>query len=226
VVAVVLFAVKWAKEQKIQSLSVSGNSALHKSDVVGELVDTVVNFPNGKIKLSNLQKLLKQNPMIQETYITHKNLNELKVEIKERRPEALLTLENGELAYIDAELNIIPYQLYNDMPDVPLIRGVFNDGKIDSSGILGALTILNSLTSDSLHYLQTMISEIDYNLANKDFNLISSDDGVLIKLGSIKDLNYKINKLDSYWRKNLVCSNKKLKYIDLRWSNHIITANS
>ncbi len=224
--AIVLFAVKWANEQKIKSVSVSGNDLVPHNDILSEISDTLLNKSNSNIKLKNIEKLLKQNPYIQESYITHKNLNEIKVEVKERVPVAALVLENGNLAFIDAEINILPYQLYHNMPDVPIIRGVFSNGRIDSVGIIGCLVLLAKLNSENFGYLNSLISEIDYNINSKNFNLVSSETGAIIILGTINDLEHKINKLDSYWKFSLVSSVNKPKYIDLRWSNHIIAANS
>lgn len=224
--AIILFAIKWANEQKIESVSVVGNELVPHNDLLSEVSDTLLNKSNSIIKLKNVEKLLKQNPYIQESYITHKNLNEISVEIKERIPVAALVLENGNLAFIDGEINILPYKLYNNMPDVPIIRGVFLNGRIDSTGILGCLVLLSKLNTDELSYLNTLISEIDYNINTKNFNLIGSETGAIIKLGSIKDLELKINKLDSYWKDALVSSEDKPIYIDLRWANHIISANS
>ena len=223
---IILFAIKWANEQKIESVSVVGNDLVSHGDLLSEVSDTLLNKSNSTIKLKNIEKLLKQNPYIQESYITHKNLNEINVEIKERVPVAALVLENGNLAFIDGDINILPYRLYDNMPDVPIIRGVFLNGRIDSTGILGSLVLLTKINTEELDYLSTLISEIDYNINTKNFKLITSETGTVVMLGTIKDLELKINKLDSYWKNALLSSENKPKYIDLRWANHIISSNS
>lgn len=226
IVAITIFAINWSKEQKIENVSVSGNELLSRKSIMENLDDTLINHKRSIIKAQNIEKLLKQNPYIQETYITNKNLNELKVEVKERIPVAVLVLENGELAVIDKDMNLLPYQVFENFPDVPLIKGVFSNGKIDSTGINGAVCILNQIAISADTTLYPQISEIKYNRNNKNFDLFTSESGLKVMLGKNEDINLKIDKLACFLKSTYMSSKNTLpKYLDLRWSNHIIAGN-
>lgn len=225
-IAIIVFAIKWADSQKIESVSITGNVLLPGSGIMENLSDTLLHKANNSIKLKNIEKLLGQNPYIQKTYITHKNLNELTVSVKEYKPIASLLLENGTLQFIDSDIKFLPYLSNVNTPDVPLISGIFKNGRIDTVGIVGSLVLLSIINDSNFKYLNPLISEICYHSDNKNFELISSDVGTRIKIGTVENLEYKIKKLDSYWKSNLVSSSQKPKYIDLRWSNHIVSSNS
>lgn len=223
IVAIAVFAFNWSKEQEIKSVTVSGSSLISSNEIEQELSDTLVNHKRGFIKLQNIQKLLKQNPYIRETYITHNNLNELQVELKERVPSALLELENGELAVLDEELSVLPYKIFDNFPDLPIIKGIFFKGQIDSAAINGAITILNQVAASSSPALQTNISELKYNRENNTYQLITSLEGIKVKLGNLENIDVKIDKLDAYIKESLTNPEMRTaKYLDLRWSNHII----
>lgn len=223
--ALIYLAIAWGESQKIKKVNISGNNIIADKDIMEHISKAVIDNPNSKIKIENIQDLLKKNPYIRETYITHKNLNEIKVEVKERNPVAALILENGNPVYIDAEMNLLPYNIYDNMPDVPIVNGIFADGKIDTVGILGSFLIIKSLSENNKSYLLPLISEINYNKNNKNFNLITGDAGTEVYLGKLDDIELKLDKLDSFYKNNLVSRRKSLKYIDLRWGNHVLAAN-
>lgn len=223
--AVIYLSIDWAKKQEIKKVDISGNLILGEQEILDKLSDELIDTSNANEKIRNIQKLLKQNPYIQETYVTHKNLNEIKVQVKEKKPVAALVLENGNLAYIDAKLNILPYQLYQSMPDVPLVNGIFQNGEIDTTGLVGTFVIIENLNQSEKAYLMPLISEINYNKSNKTFNLATSDASTIVRIGTIGDIANKINKLDSYYKNNLVKSRTLPAYIDLRWGNQVVVAN-
>lgn len=222
---VIYLSIDWAKKQEIKKVNISGNLILGEKEILDRLSDELIDSSNANEKVRNIQKLLKQNPYIQETYVTHKNLNEIKVQVKEKKPVAALVLENGNLAYIDAKLNILPYQLYHSMPDVPLVNGIFQNGEIDTTGLVGTFVIIENLNQSEKAYLMPLISEINYNKSNKTFNLATSDASTIVRIGTIGDIANKINKLDSYYKNNLVKSRTLPAYIDLRWGNQVVVAN-
>lgn len=222
---VIYLSIDWAKKQEIKKVNISGNLILGEKEILDRLSDELIDSSNANEKVRNIQKLLKQNPYIQETYVTHKNLNEIKVQVKEKKPVAALVLENGNLAYIDAKLNILPYQLYQSMPDVPLVNGIFQNGEIDTTGLVGTFVIIENLNQSEKAYLMPLISEINYNKSNKTFNLATSDASTIVRIGTIGDIANKINKLDSYYKNNLVKSRTLPAYIDLRWGNQVVVAN-
>lgn len=218
-------AIAWSENQEIKKVNISGNKIVNEEDILKSMSSSAINNQNFEIDISKIQKLLKKNPYIQETYITHKNLNEIKVEVKERNPIASMVLENGNLVYIDSSMNLLPYILYDNMPDVPLLNGVFQNGEIDSLAIIGSFAILNLINKDTKQYLLPLISEIDYNKSNNTFSIITSGEGAEIKLGGIHNLDTKINKMDAFYKSSYIASNKSIKYIDLRWDNQILVAN-
>ena len=223
IIAIAVFAVNWSKEQHIESVTVSGSKLISSNEIQLELSDTLINHKRGLIKLQNIQKLLKQNPYIRETYITHNNLNELQVELKERIPSAILELENGELAVLDEELAVLPYKLFEDFPDLPIIKGIFDKGQIDSASINGAVTILNQVSLVNANSLYSNISEIIYKKSSNTYELITAIEGIKVILGKLEDIELKIDKLDAYLKESLINPDmKRVKYLDLRWGNHII----
>lgn len=221
----IYLSVDWAKKQEIKKVDISGNLILGEKEILDKLSEELIDSSNSNEKIKNIQKLLKQNPYIQETYVTHKNLNEIKVQVKEKRPIAALVLENGNLAYIDAALNILPYQMYQSMPDVPLVNGIFHNGEIDTTGLVGTFVIIENLNQSEKAYLMPLISEINFNKNNKTFNLATSEAGTIVRIGTIGDIANKINKLNAYYRNNLVKSKSSPAYIDLRWGTQVVVAN-
>lgn len=221
--AILILASKWSSSRKIDSFSLSGNHIVAKSRLMAYIENIMANENNPKIEADDIRRLLEKNPYIQKAYVTHKNLDELQIRIKERHPIASVILENGQIQYIDSALNLLPFQTGDYVPDVPIIRGVFTDGRLDTVGIVGSLLVLSGIKESGRNYMEEMVSEIIYDNISKCFSLHLASNSSTVLLGDINNLEYKIDKLDAYFKSNPYNLAFPPESIDLRWSNHIVT---
>lgn len=222
--AVLIFLAQlWNSAQPIKSISISGTSFLSPAEVKAAIDDTaIINVPKNKIQYDRIASKLKSNPFIAETFM-HEGIHSLNIEVKERNPIALLANDYGELMFVDKDALILPYRLFRSAIDMPIISGVYNGEKLDSNALLFALNILDEIKSPRYEFLFNFISEVHYNMNTGSFDLFTSDSGTKIIIGNMDNMGEKISNLyDFFQYKFSNQQSRYIKYIDARWTGHIV----
>lgn len=222
--AVLIFLAQlWNSSQPIKSISISGTSFLSPAEVKGAIEDaSIINVPKNKIKYDRLASQLKNNPFIAETYM-HEGIYSLNIEVVERNPAALIANNYGELQYVDKDANLLPYRIFRSIVDMPVITGAYDGDRLDSAKLVAAVGIINELKSSKYSFLYNFISEIHYNKKYESYELFTSDNGTKILFGNTDNLEGKLNNVYEFFQYKIGnIKDKKIKYIDARWSEQII----
>ncbi len=217
------FAQLWNASRPVKTITISGTSILAPQEVKAAIDSkAILNVPKNKIKYSAIAQNLKNNPFIEETFM-HEGIYSLDIEIKERYPAAILANDYGELLFADSRGLLLPYRLFSKAIDMPIISGVFDGEKLDTTSMMQALDIIKIIKSEKYHVLYNQISEIHYNFTQKTFELFTSDFGTTVKLGDISNIEGKISNLYDFFEYKLKNEqSKNLKYIDARWAGNVI----
>jgi cell division protein FtsQ len=223
VAVLVYFSNSSTKPHSIEKVSIIGNSIVSDSDLLYELnFKDVINSKKSP-NLLLLKSGIERNPYIQSAYLYQKNSSELIVEVRERTPAAILINESGDLSFMSTDCYVLPYRLLGKLPDMPVVRGVWINGKINKTALHGAYNIINSLSIEQFSRLFKGISEISFNPVDYTFSLYMAGDGLQVLLGSLKDINDKLNFLKIFWQKVIPSNDvSKFEYLDLRWQNQLV----
>lgn len=209
---------KWMASNTVKKINVVGNSMIPESEITGRA-------GNGSGRLDTIQERVSGHPFVEETYVTQNRLEQINIEIKEKTPIAYITAPDGNLSYIDRKGTPLPYRLYEQYRDLPVLRNIYDGKNVDFAAYRNALAIIDELRVPDHQAVCADISEIVFNTKTAEFSLITSDTGTPVLLGEGVLIPEKIEKMAIFWRNRLPNEiRKKYKYIDLRWQNQVVVA--
>jgi hypothetical protein len=147
---------------EVQGVQVAGNAYVSKESIVAQLGNLSGQSVLG-VDAGELSSRLATHPRLRAAHVRRGLDRQLKVEVEERRPVALLSA--GALVELDREGYVLPPIARGALPDLPVITGVTNrlpaPGKrLRSPGLEAALGILAGLGGEDAEFL-AMISQID-----------------------------------------------------------------
>lgn len=222
-VCLILFARIWNNGQPINSISVSGISLIPESEITNAVKNIVINVPKNKIDMSKINHILSSNPFVVASYIKSDGIRSIDIEIIEREPAALVKNEDGELSFADLRSAVMPYRLFRQYSDLPVISGVYHYGELDTNALKNAVVILNELKQEENIELYKLISEIKYMPVKKQFMIYMADDGTKVLLGSASELSDKMANLYEFWKsKSSNPSIAGMQYLDVRWNGQVV----
>ncbi len=226
-IAIIVLSQKWSGSQVIKSIEIAGNRIIPSEEIRKQVGDSLLKTPNEKIKLEAIQKKLRNHPFIQETFVTHKNTEEIRIEIKERQPVAALVSGDGLITFIDEKGFTMPYRLFDKFADLPLIRNVFNGGLINKYALSGCMEIIREMRKEDKAFIYCFISEIIFDAENSSFIFLTTDKQVKILFGKPYSIAEKLSNLVAYWKSfNPLSEKSSVRYIDLRWDGSVVAGNS
>jgi cell division protein FtsQ len=231
-----LLSLKWRSGNVIEKITVAGNYTITREEIlsIARIKDSLVN--SDEINIDNIQDRISKHPEIKKVYVSKELPSELKIEIIERRPVAILNGER-EVMLIDDELEIFPFKNSAKLYDLPVISGV----KIESTPNpknkyskedlrLALFLILNSYKESKAVY--NNISEINLSDSDKIIIYLSEDSSPFYfprEKESISNtdyqnlLNNKLAVFENYIKQLLDEHLKKqINYVDLRFDNEVI----
>jgi len=236
IASTVFLANKWRNDVYFDKITVEGNYTIDRNEIlaVARLKDdSSVNVEELNIDL--IQDRIANHPEIKRVFVSKEPPAELKIQIIEKNPIAILNSGN-ETRLIDDELEIFPFSNYEKMLDLPVISGLkvkptkIDPDKLDEEDLRIAAYIITNARKEgkSLHY---QISEV--NMSDPEKVIVFSNDGAVpfyfprLKGKSIADKEYQDmirNKLDVYQEfcDKILGSQKDVLYIDLRFSNQVV----
>lgn len=233
----VLLSLNWREDAIIEKITVSGNYTISKEEILtaARLNDSLIS--NQEINIELIRDRIMKHPEIKKAFVSKELPSELKIEIIEKRPVAILNGEN-EIKLVDDEPDIFPFKNANKLYDLPVISGVrivnshnpklkYNKDDIR----LALFIILNSYKESKLLY--NNISEVNLSDTDKIIVYLSEDSSPVYlprsSRSNISDIKYReklLNKLtvfDQYIKKSMdIHLKEKINYVDLRFSNQII----
>ncbi len=220
-----VFSIKWYKIQAIQNIKISGNTILTNSEINNIISSEIINVPQEGINLFQIKEKLKSNPYIADADVWFNSKGILGIEITERFPVAIVINPRGETEFVDKYGTIIPYRLYKEFSDLPIITNVYFNGKVNNGALLGALLIVDGMQNTMPQY-NNLISEIRYDNKNRSYELHLADSNLPILFGRTDNVADKLEKLYTYWKTHLSTEmfNLKIQRLDVRWNDMIIVS--
>lgn len=236
VIVSAFMSLKWRNISTIDKVTVTGNYTVTREEILnaGRIKDTI---SEEEIDIDKIQDRIMKHPELKKVFVSKVLPSELKIEVIERRPLAIINGDN-EMKLIDDELDVFPFKNSNKLYDLPVISGV----RIESSPNqrnrynkedlrLALFIILNAYKESKTMY--NNISEINLSDSGKITVYLSEDSSPFYfprnNSASISDPEYQtllINKLtvfDSYIRQSLdIHLKKQINYVDLRFSDQIL----
>ena len=230
---IVLFVVAWkAKEEKkctsIQIELVGENTAalfMDEKEILQIIHEQGVKegLPIGAVNLNTLEKYLQTIRWVKNVELFLDNTQSLQVRIEQRIPIARIFTASGNSFYIDKEglqlplkqLTVLRLPIFTNFPSDQQ-----NLSKPDSLLLNDILHFTQAVASDSFFMAQTA----QVNIAtNGDFELVPSVGDHLVLIGSVENIEDKLNRLYTFYKKVWVQSGlNAYQVIDCRFDNQIV----
>lgn len=230
---IVLFVVAWkAKEEKkynsIQIELVGENTAalfMDEKEILQIIHEQGVKEGQaiGELNLNTLEKYLETIRWIKQVELFLDNAQVLQVKIEQRIPIARIFTASGNSFYIDKEGLQLPLKQLTVLR-LPVFTNFPSDqeklSKPDSLLLNDILHFTQAVATDSFFMAQTA----QVNIAtNGDFELVPSVGDHLVLIGSVENLEDKLNRLYTFYKKVWVQSGlNAYQVIDCRFDNQII----
>lgn len=236
VVSSVVLANKWKADSRYDKIIVKGNFSVSKEEIleIARLKDTVAS--DDELNLKIIQDRILRHPEIKKAFVSKQPPDELVIEVIEKRPLAIVNLEN-EVRLIDEELELFTYKNIKKIFDLPVISGLkvspseAQSSKLKSDEIRTAMfIIMNTYKKNKILY--NNISEISFAEPSaiiiytndvpfpcylpRDNESIANKEYQKTLLNRLVYLN---NYLSQIYPDN---KDKKINYVDLRYSNQIV----
>ncbi len=225
-IGILILSIIYANNQfvfLINEISVSGNKELTKNEVINiSEINKGMNIFSTNI--GNTINKLKDEPYIRYAFVSRTFPNKIVINILEREPVALISMDEIYSFDISGVLLSRPTKSTKNLPKITGIESVykFEFGKSTiHAQIRQGVDIIGQI-NNSYKEIQDFISELHWDRKYKEWTIISKKYNPLIKLGA-DDFHSKLYALNSYLEQNHE-DNKinKLKYIDLRFKNQLI----
>lgn len=224
VLSLVVAANKWNSNQYIKEINIVGAELIEHSEILDIIAEPVINRPKENIRLVEVEVLSKRHPYILSSNAVMQSAGVLKLEVKERKPVAVVVGADGDLYYSDEKGALLPYRLFTSIKNLPVLANCFPYGVLDTAALKSGIKIIENLKNDKTEMLDYFISEIKYNNQDKTFSIITCESDLKIFFGKAENIARKLDLLALFCGKRLTkIAAAKLKYIDLRWENQIVT---
>ena len=230
---IVLFVIAWkAKEEKkcssIQIELVGENTAalfMDEKEILQIIHEQGVKEGQaiGKLNLNTLEKYLKTIRWVKHVELFLDNAQVLQVKIEQRIPIARIFTASGNSFYIDKEGLQLPLKQLIVLR-LPVFTNFPTDHQIlskpDSLLLNDILHFTKAVQNDSFFMAQTA----QVNIAvNGDFELVPSVGDHLVLIGSVENIEDKLNRLYTFYKKVWVQSGlNAYQVIDCRFDNQIV----
>lgn len=230
---IVLFVVAWKdKEEKkctsIQIELVGENTAalfMDEKEILQIIHEQGVKegLPIGDVNLNTLEKYLQTIRWVKNVELFLDNTQTLQVKIEQRIPIARIFTASGNSFYIDKEGLQLPLKQLTVLR-LPVFTNFPSDqeklSKPDSLLLNDILHFTKAVATDSFFMAQTA----QVNIAtNGDFELVPSVGDHLVLIGSVENIEDKLNRLYTFYKKVWVQSGlNAYQVIDCRFDNQIV----
>jgi cell division protein FtsQ len=230
---IVLFVIAWkAKEEKkynsIQIELVGENTAalfMDEKEILQIIHEQGVKEGQsiGELNLNTLEKYLETIRWVKQVELFLDNAQVLQVKIEQRIPIARIFTASGNSFYIDKEGLQLPLKQLTVLR-LPVFTNFPTDqeklSKPDSLLLNDILHFTKAVQNDSFFMAQTA----QVNIAvNGDFELVPSVGDHLVLIGSVENIEDKLNRLYTFYKKVWVQSGlNAYQVIDCRFDNQIV----
>jgi cell division protein FtsQ len=178
--------------------------------------EAIKNVPKETLDLNVLESALNSNSMIQSAEVHISANGVLTAEIEQKKPIA--RVRTNESYYVDDNGYYMPLSS-NYSARVPLVTG-----KVDKKSLTNVYTLATKVHQDE--FLNKHVIEIHQN-ENKTMNLKLRQCNFIVQLGSLNQLDKKINNLKAFYQKAMK-ENTLNTYskVNLQFDNQVVCTKS
>lgn len=199
---------------------------MNEQEILRILNEQHVNIgtPINALNLAQIERSLEKTAWIKNAELYFDNQLILRVRIEQRLPIARIFTVTGQSFYVDKENNQLPLRQLSVLR-LPVFTGFTSDqavlSKPDSVLLENIVHFASVIKEDS--FFSAQIAQI--NIApNGDFELIPTLGDHTVLLGSIDQLENKLDRLYTFYKKIWVASGiNAYQVLDLRFNNQIVT---
>ena len=174
--------------------------------------ESVTNKPKEIIDLNDLETALNSNPMIKEAQVYINVDGRLTAEINQKKPIARVSTNASY--YVDYDGSYMPLST-NYSARVPLVTGA-----VVKNDLYNVAVVARKIQADE--FLKKNVVEIRQN-ENKSIDLKFRKDDFIIQIGSLNQLDKKINNLKAFYKKAMRDSTlNKYSVVNLRFDKQVI----
>jgi len=219
-------AVRWANYRQtftVDAIRFSGLEILEK-ETVQKMISNLENQSIHDVNMGKMAKIIEDNPFIKAARISRRFPNQIKINIIEREPLAILNMESALM--IDNEAVVLPNHPYVESALIPILSGFNNAKDLYPEGeqtysvkVKEAINILNQLSN---HYpkLYDEVSELTLN-NDDEYVIILADRPTKVILGK-SDIIPKLNILKSFDKALGVRQLTDYRLLDMRYKKQLI----
>ena len=230
---VVLFVFAWkaktVKKCTAIQIELTGNTSgflfMDEKEILRFINEQGVNVgtPIGNINLPQLEKALGTTKWVEHANIFIDNQQQLQVKIEQRLPVARIFSVAGNSFYIDKTGTRLPLRQLSVMR-LPVFTGFPSDqeklSNPDSLLLNDILTFAKTIQQDSFYLAQ--IAQVNIE-PNGDFEMIPTLGDHTVLLGSVENLEDKLNRLFTFYKKVWVPSGINAYHVlDLRFDHQVV----
>lgn len=239
VFSAVVFANIWRTDTNYNKITIRGNFTIPEEDILKYIrvdSDTVLNLE--ELDITIIQDRISKHPEVKKVNVAKQPPNELLIEVIEKKPIALINF-GKELKLVDGDFEIFPFVNTEMLYDLPVISGLDlkdlpeNIRYLKKSDDLKTALFLINLAYHRSKTLYSYISEI--SMKNQEKIIVYSTDMSIPFYFPRKnkdatdreyseELNMKLNYFGGFIEQIVPeKSDEKFEYVDLRFSNQIIS---
>ena len=230
---IVLFVVSWkaksAKQLTDIQIELVGESAeaLFMDEISIRVIlnerGVQVGMPIEKINLTQLEKFIEKTEWVKNAEFFINNKLVLEVKIEQRIPIARIFTASGTSFYIDNEGSRLPLKQLTVL-NLPVFTGFPTDqlklSKPDSILLKDVLFFAKTIQKDSFFMAQVAQVNIE---PNGTFQMVPTLGDHLVLLGTVDELEDKLNRLFTFYKKVWLGSGiNAYQYIDCRFNHQIV----
>jgi len=219
-------AVRWANYRQtftVDAIRLSGLEILEK-ETVQKMITNLENHSIHDVNMGEIAQIIESNPFIKAARISRHFPNQIKINIIERKPLAMLNMESALM--IDNEAVVLPNHPYAESALIPILSGFNNAKDLYPEGeqtysvkVKEAIEILNKLSN---HYpkLYDEVSELTLN-KDDEYVIILADRPTKVILGK-RDIIPKLNILKSFDKALGERQLTDYRLLDMRYKKQLI----
>lgn len=227
----------WREGYTISKITVTGNQTLSREEIlsIARLKDSAMIESETEIEI--IKDRIMNHPEIKNVFVSKLPPSELKIEVTEKRPIAILN-SDGELYLVDGDMETFPFRQSLKAYDMPVISGIRRINthnpkeRFNKEDLRYALFLITHSYTNS-KFLYGNISEINLSDTSKAIVYLNEDASPFFMprdvSKSISDEDYreiiqtKLKIFEEYLKQSFDNHLKsEVEYVDLRYSNHVI----
>jgi cell division protein FtsQ len=229
-----LVVTTWRNRAEVRNIVVNivhlpdGNDLIKEKDVREilrrSLDRDLENARLGQVEVARVEELLNQDPFVQKSEAFVDANNDLNIKIEQRTPLLRIIDNTGQNYYLDKNGIRMPMSRYYSAR-VPIVTGAIPAYMNDflnrqGYGLKNVFDLVNRLNADE--FFAPMVQQIVMD-ANGDFTLIPILGDQKIRLGSLDNLDEKLQRLKTFYQEAMPYEGwKKYASISVKYKNQIV----